>query len=418
MKKGRRFTAGAVTLALLGALTFTANGEDVRESLYPHENEPIATVEHIYSGQLLPDEAVNTFRNIHRLFPSRTVKSAGNPFVLPRSARPLDLTKVRIKDGKATYDIYDYLAMDRVTAMLVIKDGEIVFEAYQNGNTENTRWMSMSVAKAVTSTLAGAAIKDGHIKSLDDRVTDYVPSLAGSAYEGVTVKQLLRMISGVKWNEEYTDPASDRRALLRAQIAQQPGALMGVMKKLPRAGKPGTLHNYSTGETQVLGELVYRATGKPLADYLSEKIWTPFGMEADATWWLDSPDGVEIGGSGIGATLRDFGRFGLFFLNGGQAGGKQVLPENWMSDASTPFKLAKGKTVDYGYMWWPAATDAAIKDKAFCVGGIFGQWLYINPTQNVVIAAFGAQSKPAGSALIEPLGAFAVFDAVVAALSH
>jgi CubicO group peptidase (beta-lactamase class C family) len=124
---------------------------------------------------------------------------------------------------------------------------------------------------------------------------------------------------------------------------------------------------------------------------------------------------VEIGGSGIGATLRDFGRFGLFFLNGGQAGGNQVLPENWLADASRPFKLAKGKAVDYGYMWWPSRTDASIKDKAFCAGGIFGQYLCINPAKNIVIVALGAQSKPGGTAPIEPL---AIFDAITAALSE
>ncbi|MEP7453142.1 serine hydrolase [Phyllobacterium sp. SB3] len=381
------------------------------ESTYPHAKEAIGTVEQVYDGALLPDLAVSTYRNIDRLFPTRIIKAGTKPLDLPKAEKQLSNVKFKYEDKD--YDLYDFIALDSITAMLVIKDGKVAFETYQRGNTEKTRWMSMSVAKSISSTLAGIAIKDGLIKGLDSQVVDYVPELKGSAYDGVSVKDVLMMSSGVKWNETYTDPNSDRRALLRAQISQKPHSAVELMAKLPRAAEPGTLNTYSTGETQILGEIVRGAIKKPLAEYLSEKIWAPFGMETDATWWLDSPDGVEIGGSGISATLRDYGRFGLFFMNNGVVDGKSILPEGWVKEATTPKTLKDGKKLDYGYMWWTAWTEPSIKDGAFSAIGIQGQNIYIDPVEKVVIVTFGAQPKPVGK---EPIDPNVFFDAVVAEL--
>lgn len=396
------------TVAILVGATSPMTAD---ESTYPHGNEPIGTVEQVYDGALLPDLAVSTYRNIDRLFPTRTIKAGTKPLDLPKADK--QLTNVKFKYEEKDYDLYDFVALDNITAMLVIKDGKIAFETYQRGNTEKTRWMSMSVAKSISSTLAGIAIKDGLIKGLDAQVVDYVPELKGSAYDGVSVRDVLMMSSGVKWNETYTDPNSDRRALLKAQISQKPRSAVELMAKLPRAAEPGTLNTYSTGETQILGEIVRGAVKKPLADYLSEKIWAPFGMETDATWWLDSPDGVEIGGSGISATLRDYGRFGLFFMDNGVIDGKSILPEGWVKEATTPKTLKGGKKLDYGYMWWTAWTEPSIKDGAFSAIGIQGQNIYIDPAEKVVIVTFGAQPKPVGK---EPIDPNVFFDAVVAEL--
>lgn len=398
----------SVGLLALGGIPDALAKDDYE---YPHAHEPIGTVEQIYEGTMLPDLAVSTYRNIDRLFPTRTIDGSDHPYALPNASRQLQNVHFTY-EGKQ-YDLFDYVAVDSVTAMLVLKDGKIVYETYQRGNTEKTRWMSMSMAKSVTSTLAAAALRDGAIKSLDDAVVDYVPRLKGSAYEGVTIRNVLTMSSGVKWSEAFTDPASDRRALLRAQIAQMPGAAMALMASLPRAAAPGTVNNYSTGETQVLEEVIRSAVKMPLANYLEQKIWQPFGMEHDAKWWLDSPNGSEIGGSGISATLRDFGRFGLFFLNGGKVAGKSILPEGWVREATSPKTLKDGTALNYGYMWWPGRTEASIKDGAYSAIGMQGQNLYINPAHNVVIVTFGDQPKPLRRNLIAPL---AFFDAVVAAL--
>ncbi|WP_313135506.1 serine hydrolase domain-containing protein [Paracoccus jeotgali] len=401
----------AQLLLAVSLLALTVPGL-ARAQDYPHADEPIGTVEQIYDGHLTPDLAVSTFRNIDRLFPVRVIEAGDNPSPLPEAPQDLPSMVSFEIDGKG-YDLYDFLALDNVAGLIVLKDGEVVYETYQRGNRPETRWMSMSVAKSITSTLVGAAVQDGHIASLDDMVVDYVPSLKGSAYDGVSIHDILLMASGVQWNETYTDPQSDRRDLLRAQIAQEPGAAMKVMAALPRASEPGSAHTYSTGETQVLGEIVRGAVGKPLAEYLSEKIWKPYGMEADANWWLDSPDGVEIGGSGLSATLRDFARFGQFFLEGGEIDGNRVLPEGWTEEAGRSQKLSDGTEIDYGLMWWPGWTEASIADKAFAAIGIEGQNIYINPTQNVVIATHMAQPKPEGK---EPIDPMVFFDAVVAAL--
>jgi CubicO group peptidase (beta-lactamase class C family) len=249
--------------------------------------------------------------------------------------------------------------------------------------------MSMSIVKSITATLIGAAIKDGAIRSIDDQIVTYLPRFTGSAYDGVTVRHLLQMTSGVAWNETYTDPDSDRRRMLDAQIGQRPGDILDLMAALPRAAEPGTRWNYSTGETHVAGALVAAVTGKPVAEYLSEKIWKPFGMEADANWWLESPDGLEVGGSGLSATLRDYGRFGLFMLGDGEVNERPILPAGWMENASTP-KVVAGEKVPYGYMLWP------LHDRSYAAIGIFGQFVFVDPDRDLVVVMWSAQSKPVG----------------------
>jgi CubicO group peptidase (beta-lactamase class C family) len=264
---------------------------------------PIGSVRDLYDGKLRPDIQANTFRHIDRLFPTRTVSRGTSVYPMPKSSRPL--TDIRFVSKGKNYDLVDYLSLNRVSGLLILKDGTIALEDYELGNTEQTRWVSWSIVKSISSTLVGAAINDGYIGSVEDRLAKYLPQLAGTAYEGVSIKNVLEMASGLKWNETYTDPHSDRRRMLELQIQQKPGAILKLMGSLPRAAAPGTVWNYSTGETHIIGALVAAAVKRPVAQYLSEKIWTKFGMEADATWWLEAPGGLEVGGSGLSATLRD-----------------------------------------------------------------------------------------------------------------
>ena len=370
---------------LMVALIASALSQGVMSKEYTHAEEPIGSVREVYDGALYPDLAVNTFRNIERLFPTRIVPRGRESQPLPTASK--QLTNFTFESAGVTYDLYDYLAEGRVSALLVLKQGSIAFEKYFMGNDENTRWMSMSVVKSIAATLVGAAIKDGHIQSIDDPVTQYLPQFIGTAYEGVTVKHLLQMASGVKWNETYTDPSSDRRAMLEAQIAQKSGEILKLMASLPRVAEPGTRHNYSTGETQVVGALVAAATGTTVSDYLSQKIWSKVGMESDASWWLDAPNGLEIGGSGLSATLRDYGRFGLFLLNNGVVNGESVLPDGWVNTASSQ-QVINGKKVDYGYMLWP------LGNKTYAALGIFGQFIYVDPERDLVVVMWGATPKP------------------------
>lgn len=400
--------ASLTKLPLSVALASVALVSSAQASDYRHADEPIGDVEAVYSGHLTPDMAVNTYRNIDRLFPSRVIKADDSVRELPDSDASIDGLTFEVDDE--SYDIFDYLALNNVTGLVVLKDGKVVYETYQRGNDRDTRWMSMSIAKSISSTLAGMAIKDGLIDGLDAQVVDYVPALKGSAYDGVSLRNILMMSSGVAWNETYTDVNSDRRDLLRAQIAQEPGGAMEVMAGLSRAAEPGSANNYSTGETQILAEVIHGAIDRPLADYLSEKLWQPYGMESDATWWLESPDGVEIGGSGISATLRDYARFGQFMLEGGEVDGESLLPDGWIEEATQPTTLSGGEDLDYGYMWWTGWTAPSREDHAYSAVGIQGQYVYVNPAHDIVIAQNAAEPKPVGKEVVDPM---VFFDAVV-----
>lgn len=375
--------------------------------------DAIGSLQEVFNGALRPDVQVNTFRHIDRLFPSRTVSHGASVYPLSASSKPL--TNVKFTSGGKQYDLFDYLSLNRVSGLLILKDGKIALEDYELGNTEKTRWVSWSVVKSISSTLVGAAIKDRYISGIDDNIAKYLPELAGSAYDGATIRNVLQMSSGVKWDETYTDPKSDRRHMLNLQLAQEPGAIVKFMASLPRAGVPGTIWNYSTGETHIVGALLRAAVKRPVAQYLSEKIWSKFGMETDATWWLESQDGMEVGGSGFNATLRDYGRFGQFVLNGGMVGNDRIVSENWFAEAGTS-KQVGSKLENYGYMWWTFGPDSApVHQGAFRAEGIFGQFLYINPKERVVVVVWSARPKPTGATTIDDDDFFA---GVVTALHH
>ena len=277
-------------------------------------------------------------------------------------------------------DIEAFMEDQHTAALVIVQDGKIRLEKYGLDFSSGRRWTSFSVAKSFTSTLVGTAIKDGYIKSIDDKVSDYIPGLIGSVYDNVTIKQLLTMTSGVKWNEDYADPKSDV-ALFNAHKAD-PGVDVTVsyMRKLKPDTTPGTKWVYKTGETNLIGVLVSSAAKKSLSDYLSEKIWRPFGMEQDASWLLGST-GHEISGCCMQASTRDFARFGLFMLGGGIAGGKSVLPDSWIAEATMKQIDTSRPGYDYGYQWW------VLNDGAYTARGIFGQGIFIDPKRKLVIAS-------------------------------
>ena len=275
-----------------------------------------------------------------------------------------------------------FIADENVAGMMILVDGKVRLERYARGHGEREGWPSFSVVKSITSTLVGAAIADGAIKSIDDPVTKYIAGLRGSAYEGVTVRQLLTMTSGVKWNEDVTDPNADGFRFFQGPHAPGTDATVEYMRMLPREAPPGKKWVYKTGETNLLGVLVAEATKKPLAEYLSEKIWSAYGMEANASWQLDRSD-REQGGSGLVATLRDWARFGQFVLDDGVVDGRRVVPAKWFADATRKQVTIDRSGAGYGYQWW--TND----DGMFLAAGIFGQAIAIDRARKTVVVMQG-----------------------------
>jgi len=333
-----------------------------------------------------PAEQAFGYKNIEKIFPVRVVPRGKTVSALPHAATPFDVSFQQ--DGK-TFDTAAFMKANRTSGLIVIRHGKVLLERYGLGRTEKDRWTSFSVGKSVTSTLVGAAIKDGYIKSINAEVTDYLPELKGTAYDGVTIADLITMRSGVKWNEDYSDPKSDVNQFgLTTKPINGQDPVVAYMAKLPRAHKPGTTFHYDTGETELVGILVSRATKKHLADYLSQKIWSKIGTEEDAIWMLDGA-GYEHGGCCLSMTLRDYARFGLFFMHGGVANGEQILPKNWVKEASTSHTLVDPRRPDegYGYFWWihPHGTYSA--------EGIFGQQIFLDPKDDLVIVFNSAWEK-------------------------
>jgi CubicO group peptidase (beta-lactamase class C family) len=326
-----------------------------------------------------PEQQLASFRNYARIFPTRVIRASASPFPLPRALR--DLSGVRYDVGGDTFDLADFRVHNHLAGLLVLDDGRIVHEEYNLGNGPDTKWVSYSVTKSVVSMLVGAAVRDGYIGSVDDPVSRYVPILSGGAYEGVSLGNVLQMSSGVAWNEDYTDPRADVSVVIPFTALERLRYLSG----LPRAAPPGERFNYSTGETELVGAALRGAVGNNLSTYLEAKIWQAFGMESDADWMLVESGGAEQGGCCLSATLRDYGRVGLFALGGGVLpGGQRVLPPGWMAESTAPSTTNER----YGYLWWLG--DAG----GYRASGIFGQAIMIDPAEQLVVVTHSVWPTP------------------------
>lgn len=309
------------------------------------------------------------FRDMEDWFAGLDVEAAPTPRTLPRGAAFSAPLKARLDT---------LVAETGAAGLMVLQDGRIRYENYGLGFGPEGRWTSFSVAKSFTSTLLGAALKDGFITSLDEKVTRYIPGLRGSAYDDVTIRQLATMSSGVAWNEDYTDPASDVARMTEFQERYGKQAIVAQMRSLPREAPAGTKWVYKTGETNLLGLLVEEAAGMPLAAYAKEKIVDPAGFAGDLFWMTD-PRGGNIGGCCLSIRLSDYARFGQFVLEGG----KGVVNPGWFAEATAPRYDVGAPGFGYGYQWWtyPGAN--------FGAQGIFGQSITILPQQRMVIALVG-----------------------------
>lgn len=322
------------------------------------------------------------FAHFDALYPTRTVHADVKAEPLPEALA--DLTQISFTANDADLTLADLLQSEHLLGLIVVKNGEVLMEHYAPDHAKDSRWVTFSVTKSVTSLLIGAAIQDGYIDRTDDPIVKYLPRLAGTEYGESRVRDILQMASGIAWNEDYQDPESD---VARA------GALNGVeltdyLGQLPRIAEPGTRFNYNTAESNLLGEILRSAIGMNAAPYLSQKIWQPMGMEYDANWLLSLPQDRETGGCCISATLRDYARLGLLALaDGVLPDGTRVVPEGWLAASATPSQGYEG----YGYKWW------LYGDKRFGARGVFGQAIFVDPKANVVIAAHSNGQIASGS---------------------
>lgn len=362
------------TIALAGIVAALVAGGAWVASLDPETRGVLAALptDTDVLGWSLPqrDAAFRAMDRLPLLAASSAIAPSSTPLALP-AGKPLVIPGIDA-----------YFAGQRLAGLVILQDGKLRFERYGLGFGADGRWTSFSVAKSFTSTLVGAALADGAIASLEDKVSRYIPDLRGSAYDDVSIRQLLTMTSGVRWNEDYEDPEADVARFNNATPDPGVDAIVSYMRKLPRAHPPGTVWHYNTGETNLIGVLVSSATKKPLAQYLQEKIWQPAGMAASATW-LQGKTGHEIAGCCIQAATRDFARMGLFVLANGRAGGRQIVPSDWFAAATTKQQATGEPGRGYGYQWWTYDSgDVAAQ-------GIFGQGIFIDRKRRLVIAGNG-----------------------------
>lgn len=341
----------------------------------------------LFWNQAQRDAAFRALDRLPILAKARVIRAGGTTMPLPAGA-PLKLPLA----------IDAYMAGQRSAGLVIVQDGKVRLERYGLGFDRHGRWTSFSVAKSITSTLVGAAIRDGYIHGMDDKVSTYIPQMKGSAYDDVSIRQLLTMTSGVRWNEDYGDPDSDVARFNNHKPEPGVEAIVSYLRQLPREAPPGTRWHYSTGETNLVGILVSQATKKPLAQYLSEKIWAPAGMEQDATWIL-SRTGQEISGCCVQASTRDFARLGMFIMDGARVHGQSIVPDGWLAEATTTRVPTGRPGLGYGYLWW------TYDDGTYAARGIFGQGIFIDPKRRLVIASHadwaGGASDPKASAARE-----------------
>ena len=334
-------------------------------------------------------EQYDNFNRIKELMPTTTLNAAAKPYDFP-TGRAMALP--------STYEFRDQelqtqalLDETDTSALLVIKDGEVRYENYSLTGGRDVNWLSMSVAKSFISALIGIAIGEGAIQSVNDPVTQYVPNLRGSAYDGVRIKDVLQMSSGAKWNEDYSDPNSDIGRL--GLVLASGGSLNEFSTTLVRDKPPGTVNLYNSTDTQVLGEMLTNATGRSITDYMQEKLWDPLGMESPAYWIADGT-GMEMAFGGLNATARDYAKLGELYRNGGRWGDKQILPEDWAAvsvtaDAPHIEVGASDFGMGSGYQWWLHDGDQG----EYSAIGVYNQFIYVNPGEDLVIVKLSANSS-------------------------
>lgn len=377
-----------------GLLAWPASAEPDEVALGRLQNYPVATnTAHWYRNPY----RVGSWSALDRV-PDMQVRSVARP----AQSRPLphlpEPAAIRYTYRHLGLSLSEYLERQRATGLLILKNGAIVAEHYRYGRTEDARFLSFSMAKSVTALLIGIAQARGHIASLDDTAQTYVKTLEGSAYGATTVRQLLRMSSGLTFTERY-DGTDDMARLSRASFVRSQTAVTEVLRGISNRHSPaGTKFVYASAETDVLGRVLAAATGRSMADLTAEWLWQPIGAERDAFWRI-AGDGQEVANGGFNASLRDWGRLGLLLANDGRVDAQQVVPREYLLDATDaarqPYAFrprAATPYLGYGYQFWllPMA------ERTFVLQGVHGQAVYVQPSTGIVMVLTSVWEQASG----------------------
>ncbi|UPJ58266.1 serine hydrolase [Bradyrhizobium sp. 192] len=348
------------------------------------------------------DKLVGAYSHFGDIYPSRRVGRAATPWSFKRARGPT----IAYSFDNQRLSIADYLKRNPVTGLLIAKDDTILYEHYQYARTDRDRFLSQSMAKTLVAMLVGIAVSEGRIKSIDETVSTYVSGLAGTEYGSTSIRALLNMSSGVEFSEIY-DGKDDIARLGRALFVGEPKDPVSVVAQFnTRSTPPGTKWHYASVETEILGLVLRAATGTPLADYLHDRIWSAIGTEADASWAIDG-SGQEIAFCCFNATLRDYARLGRLLANDGAWEGRQLIPRQWLLDATT-VRPGDGHLAPrvatpyfgYGYQVWLLPGE----QRRFALLGIRGQVILVDPISKLVMVHTAVRQKPSEpGALREPL---------------
>ena len=334
------------------------------------------------------EQIVDNFRNMDAYFDVTRLDSSDNPYHIPKK------TYIRLLDtfsfkGKQ-FNTEKFLTENQLEGLMIIHNDSIVYETYRKGFTPNDTHIAWSISKSIVSTLLGIAYDKG-LFQLYDPITKYLPQFKGTGYDGVKIKDILQMSSGVGFNEDYGDFNSDINRFGR--VFALGSSLEDFSKTLKREKTPGTYNHYVSVDTQVLGMLLKKVTGKTLTQYYKETLWNPLGMEDKCEWVIDST-GMEVALGGINMTLRDFAKIGLLYLHNGKFNDTQIVSEQWVKMATTPdaphLKPGKQSNSDnvqgYGFQWWIPKKD----EGDFLAAGIYDQYIYVQPNKKIVVVALSA----------------------------
>jgi CubicO group peptidase (beta-lactamase class C family) len=375
-----RFAFSLFVLVAFGTPVVAAPDEDI---LGKAEGYPVGTAKTWFYDEHV---RVGSFSHIDDILPYLRVNKSASPLPLPKAA---SVPPLGYRFEQQSFTIDDFLAHQRITGLLVVKDGQILAERYQYDRKDSDRFISHSMAKSITSLAIGIALAEGKIASLDDTVAKYEPKLAGSPYGETTIRNILRMSSGVPFDESYNGK-DDLTRFVTTRYTQ--GSIAALRELATREVEQGTRFHYASSETVDLVMVLRAVTGMPLTDYLTPRLWQPLGAEADASW-TKAADGTVAGMGNFNAILRDYGRLGILLANDGEAGGKQIIPKEYLLDATDwhrqpeafrPFKATP--YFGYGYQFWLFPGEK----RRFALLGVYGQSIFVDPELKLVLVVTAA----------------------------